>query len=157
MTLIVQSGCLTWWCLTYELSSIVIFCLVLESLLPDKQGISYYTLSSQYTEQQHDFAKLLEKNQLLEKEVDVTKQQLHLKEDEFVKSKTELESVNQELTSSKKSIEEKIKENSILQSKVKDLQVNLEWVSQSIRKWWERRRHRMEIDYFHVILVILYD
>ena len=71
---------------------------------------------------------------MLEKEVDVTKQQLHLKEDEFVKSKTELESVNQELTSSKKSIEEKIKENSILQSKVKDLQVNLEWVSQSIRK-----------------------
>ena len=102
--------------------------------MSDKQGISYYTLSSQYTEQQHDFAKLLEKNQLLEKEVDVTKQQLHLKEDEFVKSKTELESVNQELTSSKKSMEEKIKENSILQSKVKDLQVSLEWVSESIRK-----------------------
>lgn len=62
---------------------------------------------------------------MLEKEIDVTKQQLHLKEDEFVKSKTELESVNQELTASKKSLEEKIKDNSILQSKVKDLQVNV--------------------------------
>jgi hypothetical protein len=72
---------------------------------------------------EHDLTKLLETNQLLGKEVSVTKQQLHLKEDEFVKSKTQLESVNQELSSAKKDLEERVTENLKLQSKIKDLQV----------------------------------
>lgn len=96
-----------------------------------EQGISYYHLSSQYTNLEHDLTQLLETNQLLAKEVDVTKQQLHLKEDEFVKSKTELESVSQELSSSKKDLEEKVAVNAKLESKLTDLQVRF-YVSRNV-------------------------
>ena len=60
---------------------------------------------------------------MLDKELDVTKQQLHLKEDEFVKTKTQLEAVTVELEAVKKSLEDKMSQNTILESKIKDLQV----------------------------------
>lgn len=96
---------------------------MIDSSFHSKQGISYYSLSYQYSALESQVQSLLQKNEGLETEKENQKKQLYSREDDFDRLKISLEKKEHELTETKKQMEDRESEYKELSAKLKSLEV----------------------------------
>ena len=87
------------------------------------QGISYYSLSNQYTSMESQLIKAVRKNDLINQELDDLKKQLELKSEDFDRDKVILEKKDLEIKELKKQVKEKDSVFEGLNTKLKTLEV----------------------------------
>lgn len=88
-------------------------------------GISYYTLSRQYTVLEHEMSTLLQNKHLVEDERDVVRAQLNIKEQEYDRLKAALEQTMADIVSLRKAKADVESKNQGLESSVKSLNEEL--------------------------------